>query len=179
MCLILLGSCSLAQNQEQVLLKVMEEEHRVEVYIGGELFTAYRYEATLEKPVLYPVNAPGGITVSRGFPLEPRGKERIDHPHQVGLWFNFGDVNGMDFWNNSMAVPDERKGYYGRIIHQGIEEANSGNKIGVLEVNMDWVAPDNEQAEKLLQEHEVPPLADEQEEALDEIMKAAQDELVR
>jgi hypothetical protein len=153
MCLILLGSCSLAQNQEQVLLNVMEEEHRVEVYIGGELFTAYRYEATLEKPVLYPVNAPGGITVSRGFPLEPRGKERIDHPHQVGLWFNFGDVNGMDFWNNSMAVPDERKGHYGRIIHQGIEEANSGNKIGVLEVTMDWVAPDNEQAEKLLKEH--------------------------
>ncbi|MCJ7625780.1 MAG: trimethylamine methyltransferase family protein [Anaerolineaceae bacterium] len=36
-----------------------------------------------------------------------------------------------------------------------------------------------EQAEKLLQDHEAPPLADEQEEALDEIMKAAQDELVK
>lgn len=36
-----------------------------------------------------------------------------------------------------------------------------------------------EQAEKLLQDHEVPPLAKEQEEALDEIMKAAHDELVK
>jgi hypothetical protein len=148
-----LASCSLAQNKEQVMLEVQEEQQRVEVHIGGELFTAYRYDAELEKPVLYPVYAPGGIAVTRGFPLEPRAKERIDHPHHVGLWFNFGDVNGFDFWNNSLAVPAERKGHYGRIIHAGIVEATSSGNRGVLEVKMDWVAPDNDRAEKLLGEH--------------------------
>jgi hypothetical protein len=133
-----LASCSLAQNKEQVMLEVQEEQQRVEVHIGGELFTAYRYDAELEKPVLYPVYAPGGIAVTRGFPLEPRAKERIDHPHHVGLWFNFGDVNGFDFWNNSLAVPAERKGHYGRIIHAGIVEATSSGNRGVLEVKTAW-----------------------------------------
>jgi len=148
-----LGSFSQAQDKEQVMLVVKEEKQRVEVHIGGEMFTAYRYDMELEKPVLYPVHAPGEIVVTRGFPLEPRGKERIDHPHQVGLWFNYGDVNGMDFWNNSFAVPAERKGNYGRIIHRGIVEARSGESQGVLEVNMEWVAPDKDQAEILLGEH--------------------------
>ena len=148
-----LSSCSPAQEKQQVWLKVLEEEHRVEVYMGGELFTAYRFDSDLEKPVLYPVQAPGGIVVTRGFPLEPRGKERADHPHHVGLWFNYGDVNGKDFWNNSRAVPDERKEQYGRILHGSIEEASSGDTQGVLKVSMEWVAPDNDQAEKLLEEH--------------------------
>jgi hypothetical protein len=148
-----LGSFSQAQDKEHVMLLVKKEEQRVEVHIGGKMFTAYRYDAELEKPVLFPIHAPGDITVTRGYPLEPRGKERIDHPHHVGLWFNFGDVNGMDFWNNSLAVPAERKGNYGRIIHGEIVEASSGNKLGVLEVKMNWVAPDNDQAEILLGEH--------------------------
>lgn len=153
-CLILfLCSGSMAQNKQEVVLHVKKEEHRIEVFIGGEMFTVYRYDPDLEKSVLYPVYAPGGITVTRGFPLETRAKERIDHPHHVGLWFNFGDVNGMDFWNNSSAVPDDRKGHYGRILHSKIAEARSGKKQGVLEVLMDWVAPDNEHAQILLQEH--------------------------
>ena len=38
------------------------------------------------------------VSPSRGaFPLYLRPGERIDHPHHVGLWFNYGDVNGLDF----------------------------------------------------------------------------------
>ena len=58
----------------------------------------------LKKPVLYPLRAASGTVVTRGFPLEPRPGERVDHPHHVGLWFNYGDVNGLDFWNNSDAI---------------------------------------------------------------------------
>lgn len=151
--ILCLSSCSLAQDEKEVVLTVMEEEQRVEVYIGGEFFTAYRYDRDLEKTVLFPVNAPGGITLTRGYPLEPRAKERIDHTHHVGLWFNYGDVNGMDFWNNSRAVPEERKGLYGRILHGKILKASSGSQQGVLEVLTDWVAPDNEHAQKMLEEH--------------------------
>jgi hypothetical protein len=61
-------------------------------------------------------------------------------------------VNGKDFWNNSRAIPKERKEHYGRILHQRVVDASSGSKQGVLKVEMLWVAPDTEQAEKLLKE---------------------------
>ena len=149
----LLAVCmACAQKPDAVQLKVLKDQSRVEVYMDGEFFTAYRYESTLEKPILYPVLAPSGAAVTRGFPLDPRPNERVDHPHQVGFWFNYGDVNGFDFWNNSYAVPAEEKGHYGRIIHRGIETAESGPGKGVLIVKMDWMAPDAEQAERLLEE---------------------------
>lgn len=147
----LLVSFAMAQDMENVQLVSLEEQQRIEVYMAGELFTVYRYDKDLEKAILYPVLAPGGLVLSRGYPLETRAKERIDHPHHVGLWFNFGDVNGMDFWNNSKSVPNHRKEGYGRIVHREIRNARSGKK-GVLEVAMDWMAPDNKEAQTLLSE---------------------------
>ena len=150
--LILTQSLLPAQRMDPVRLKVMDEPQGVEVYLSGALFTTYRYGAELEKPILFPVLAPGGNEITRGFPLEPRAGERIDHPHHVGLWFNYGDVNGYDFWNNSRAIPLDRKGGYGRIIHDRILKVSSGENSGVLEVSMDWMAPDTDRAKKLLRE---------------------------
>ncbi|MDX9812606.1 MAG: PmoA family protein [Bacteroidales bacterium] len=110
---------------------------KVDVFIGGAFFTSYRYPASLEKPFLYPVCAPGGEVLTRGFPLEPRKGERVDHPHHIGIWFNHGNVNGLDFWNNSSAIPDEKKDSYGHIVHSKIIKAEGG-KTGVLEVEMTW-----------------------------------------
>jgi len=145
-------SSGIAQANDSVNFKLKKYMDRVEVHVGGELFTAYRFEPSLEKPVLFPIHAPDGTIVTRGYPIAPREKERVDHPHHVGLWFNFGDVNGFDFWNNSNAVPYERKAAYGRIVHRFIEKAETSGKDGLLKVKMDWMAPDNEQAEKLLEE---------------------------
>lgn len=118
-----------------------EGEKKVEVYLGEELFTAYYYPGTIEKPVLYPINASGGIEITRGFPLAPRPGERIDHPHHIGHWMNYGDVNGLDFWNNSSAIPADKKSKYGTVRHTGITALKEGKKQGVLEVTMDWLAP--------------------------------------
>jgi hypothetical protein len=59
----------------------------------------------------------------------------VDHPHHVGLWFSFGDVNGLDFWNNSYAVPADRKPRYGSIRHRQITHIENGE----LAVACDWV----------------------------------------
>lgn len=75
--------------------------------IGGKLFTSYTYNNTIDKPVLYPLLTASGKIVTRGFPVAPRPFERTDHPHHIGLWFNYGDVNGLDFWNNSYAIKQE------------------------------------------------------------------------
>jgi hypothetical protein len=136
---------SLAAEVEVIHLP---EEKRVNILMDGQLFTSYIYPDDLEKPVLYPVMAPGNIELTRGFPLEPRAFERTDHPHHVGIWFNYGDVNGLDFWNNSYRVPEDRKDRYGTIRHREVVGTESG-KTGELQVQAEW---QNAAGETLLEE---------------------------
>jgi hypothetical protein len=112
---------------------------RVDVTIDGKPFTSYVFERAQKKPFLYPLRTAGGTVVTRGFPLDPRPNERTDHPHHIGLWFNYGDVNGLDFWNNSDAIPAARAAKMGTIVHKRIVEASSGNDKGGLHVEMDWM----------------------------------------
>ena len=112
---------------------------KVDILYDGHLFTSYIYPDDLEKPTLYPIYTSSGIVITRGFPRDPRPNERIDHPHHVGLWFNFGDVNGLDFWNNSYAIPADQKSKYGSIKHRQIIKTKSGKKEGVLVTTSDWV----------------------------------------
>src|SRR5690606_23974360 len=79
-----------------------------------------------------------GIVVTRGYPLEPRPGERVDHPHHVGLWLNYQDVNGLDFWNNSTAIPYERRKSYGTIYHDRVIRKEASEKNAVLEVQALW-----------------------------------------
>jgi hypothetical protein len=126
-----------------------EAESKVDVLVDGQLFTSYLYPTTIQKPVLYPIRTATGQAITRGFPLEPTPGERVDHPHHVGLWFNYGDVNGLDFWNNSDAIPAERAASYGTIVHREIRGTESGAGKGALDVTMEWV---NNEGKALLRE---------------------------
>ena len=53
--------------------------------------------------------------VTRGFPLQPKPGEPTDHPHHIGCGSHYENVNGLDFWNNSYAIPKEKKHLYGWI----------------------------------------------------------------
>ncbi len=118
-----------------------ESEHRVDVLVNGEPFTSYIWPDSVKKPVLYPLRTANGTIVTRGYPLDPRPGERVDHPHQVGLWFNHGDVNGFDFWNNSEAIKPQERGKFGAIRHSKIKRVTSAKTSGELEVEMEWMAP--------------------------------------
>ena len=117
-----------------------ESARRVDVVIDGKPFTSYIWPENLAKPVLYPLRAADGTVVTRGFPLEPRPGERIDHPHHVGLWFNYGNVNDFDFWNNSYAIKKEDAHKMGNILQRKIAAAKSGNEKGELIVETDWIS---------------------------------------
>jgi hypothetical protein len=125
-----------------VQIAVKEANRRVDVLVDGQPFTSYIWPTTLKKPVLYPIRTAKGTLVTRGFPLDPRPGERVDHPHHVGLWFNYGNVDGYDFWNNSDAIELQNRGKMGTIVHRAIAVAKSGAEEGVLETDSDWVAPD-------------------------------------
>jgi hypothetical protein len=128
-----------ALNAQPLKVKLVRDDskRKVDVMVGDKLFTSYQYPENMEKPYLYPVVAPSGSVVTRGFPLEARKGERVDHPHHIGLWFNHGNVNGLDFWNNSSAIPEARKNMYGHIVVTGIVKAKSGKKAS-LTVTSEW-----------------------------------------
>jgi len=131
-----------ANGKTGVQLVVKEADRRVDVLVDGKPFTSYIWPTTLKKPVLYPLRTSAGTVVTRGFPLEPRAGERVDHPHHVGLWLNHGDVNGFDFWNRSDAIPAKDAVKYGTIVHRAIKSAKSGADKGELQVTEDWTTPD-------------------------------------
>ncbi|QRR01209.1 DUF6807 domain-containing protein [Dyadobacter sandarakinus] len=141
--LLALGLTSGLAVAQKVELVTNEKEKKVEVSIDGKPFTAYYYPGpdVLKKAVLYPVQTDKGTIVTRGWPLDPRPGERVDHPHHVGIWLNYEDVNGNDYWNNSDAV-DHNKRPYGTIIHTGIKSAKGGKDKGALTVTADWVDKD-------------------------------------
>jgi len=138
-CTMSLFSFSNLFAQKQVAFVQNEKEQKIDVMIDGKFFTAYLYGNKIDKPVLFPLVTASGTTVTRGFPLATRANERTDHPHHIGMWFNYGDVNGLDFWNNSDAIKAEEKSKYGSIRHQKIVAVKPGKRNGELEVSSNWV----------------------------------------
>jgi hypothetical protein len=139
------GTPSMQTSSDPNYVEVVprETDRRVDVLVGGKPFTSYVWPTTLKKPVLFPLRSANGVVVTRGYPLEPRPGERVDHPHHAGLWFNYGDVNGLDFWNNSDAIPAAQASKYGTISHRSVRSVKSGVGEGVLETTEEWVTPDN------------------------------------
>ena len=130
-----------AQQKANVVIKNIPGQHKIDVTIGGQPFTSLLYPDTLEKPVLFPLRAANGTVVTRGFPLNPKPGEPTDHPHHIGLWFNFENVNGLDFWNNSYAIPQNKKSQYGWIRTDKISQTKSG-KTGIITYHANWTKQD-------------------------------------
>lgn len=135
---------------DRVTVAVDDVQRRVDVSIDGQPFTSYIWPERLKKPVLYRLRTAKGTILTRGFPLEPRAGERIDHPHQVGLWFTYENVNGIDFWNNSEAIQPQDAPKMGTIRQRGIVAARGGSDEGELEVEADWLTSTKK---VLLREH--------------------------
>ena len=131
---VLFATCLQAQK---VQFKQVDKDKKVEVFVDNKFFTAFIYPDNMEKQSLNPIISSSGKIITRGYPLQPRPFERTDHPHHVGMWFNFGDVNGLDFWNNSFAITAAEKTKYGKIAFDKIVSLNS--KLGKLIVSANWI----------------------------------------
>ena len=145
---LLLAPVLLRAQQLPVKVQADPSHRTVTITASGQPFTTFLYPDTLEKPVLYPIYAADGQLITRGFPLNPRPGEPVDHPHHVGLWFNYENVNGLDFWNNSYAIPVAKKSQYGWI-HTDNVKTTSGTK-GSLTFDARWT---NQAGNTLLAEH--------------------------
>ncbi|MBM1105156.1 PmoA family protein [Aurantibacter crassamenti] len=126
-----------------ITLENNEADKKVTVHVDGKLFTSYLYSddiSVLKKTTLYPIIAANGETITRGYPLNTRPNERTDHPHHIGAWLNFGDVNGLDFWGNSdeIKTPKEK---LGTIRHDKIISLENGAGSATMIVTANWLNP--------------------------------------
>ncbi len=121
------------------------DKKRVDVFIDDAHFTSYLFSeagSSMKKPILYPLNTATGINIARGWPFDNKAGERVDHPHHAGHWFNYGDVNGIDFWNHSTSTPADRLDHMGTIVHRTVKQTANGKSQGNFEVVADWLRPD-------------------------------------
>jgi len=137
-------------NQLPIELKVNGAEKKVDVMVDGKLFTSYIYPDNVKKPVLWPVMSPAENMLTRSFPMVNKEGDRTDHPHHVGIWLNYGDVNGLDFWNNSEAIPPEKRDGFGTIYHKSIDKVENGTGTAQLSTSAVWKSPENR---AMLDEH--------------------------
>ena len=116
-------------------VKLTQGETSIKVDIDGQPFTELFYGPDTHKPYLHPIRAASGTVVTRSYPMAEVEGERKDHPHHQGLWFNHGNVNGVDFWSSSGARQRENSG---RIALNRIVRVTSGEKGGSLVAMFDW-----------------------------------------
>lgn len=151
--LLLVGIAMTAQAQTIKLVDAKDKK-QVDVTVDGQPFTSYVYWDNQKKPILYPLRTSKGTIVTRGFPLEKVAGERTDHPHHISVWFNYGNINGVDFWNTPPEGVTRDRGAlekFGMIKHTAVKASKGGKGKGQLDVSMDWIMPDGS---KILQQDE-------------------------
>ncbi|GAA4093985.1 hypothetical protein GCM10022392_15690 [Mucilaginibacter panaciglaebae] len=143
------STLTFAQKAQTVSVIQAANEKKVNVLIGGKPFTSFLYPDDLEKPVLYPIRDADGTVVTRSFPLDKREGDPTDHPHHIGLWFDYENLNGLDFWNNSYAIPAAKKNKYGWIRTEKVTGTKSGT-TGILAYKANWT---NQAKQVILEEN--------------------------
>lgn len=129
----------------------------IEFKVGKEVVATYAIAEKVAKPYLYPVLAPNGVPVTRGYPMKPAAPmETVDHVHQKSVWFCHGDVipegidlkvksankadKGVDFWSESKDATGARHGKI-RCVKVGEPKQHAKNHASV-ETHNEWLTPD-------------------------------------
>jgi len=124
-----------AQGQPKHIVSVQDVGGRIEISVAGEPFTTYWYADVPARPYFWPVLAPGGVPVTRAWPMrEDVPDETRDHIHHRSMYFAYGDVNGADNWSEEPG--------HGRTVHRSVEELVSGPVFGRFRALSDWTFSD-------------------------------------
>jgi hypothetical protein len=121
----------LLAEQSKPEVQLIQGDNKVDVMIGGKLFTSYIYGSNLTKPVLVPIRTPSGIEINRRHPLGKKDGASTDHQHHIGIFFAVDRVNGINFWRNTSPLP--------QIKNIRITELTSGAGKGELSAIMHWM----------------------------------------
>ncbi len=112
-------------------VEFIKSKNKIDVMVGGRLFTSYVYGNELTKPMLVPLLSPSGIEVTRRNPLTEMKGGSDDHQHHVGIFFAVDKVNGINFWNNAAPPP--------QIKHIETTQVAGGTGKGKISAVMQWI----------------------------------------
>ena len=86
-------------------VQLQASENQVAVKVGGQHFTTYDFK-TYEKPILFPVNGPGQVRMTRNWPMvKDTPGEETDHPHHKSIWVGH-HVDGVRYWEEKTGRVD-------------------------------------------------------------------------
>ena len=139
-------------DAQTVKITENKEKKQYDVTVDGQPFTSYVFWDNQKKPILYPLRTAKGTIVTRGYPLEKVAGERTDHPHHISSWFNYGNINGVDFWNTPPEGVTRDRGViekFGTIKHRTAGVVKNGKGVAQMNTSMDWIMPDGS---KIMQE---------------------------
>ena len=125
-------------KQTSPKVRFVKGAEKIDVMIGGKLFTSYIYGDKLPKPSLVPVRSPSGIEVTRRHPLVELKGGSMDHLHHVGLFFCVDRVNGSNFWN----YYKHPEGKQPKIKHIKTRGMTPGSGKGELATTSRWIDKD-------------------------------------
>src|SRR6266478_1194891 len=125
------GSARAADSKDGVQITQLDDRLRIE--INGELFTEYHFN-NVSRPFLYPVLGPEGLPMTRDWPMKEADNEEHDHKHHRSLWFDHGEMNGVDFWSEEPRA--------GRTIHEEFTEDKARRESGIIRSKNKYVSPD-------------------------------------
>lgn len=111
---------------------------RIAVEIDGKAYTDFFLAADGNKPYVYPLRTAGGVIVTRHYPMEEFPGETRDHPHQRGLFFAHGEVNGYNFWATEPGTKSPKKA---RMALKKVVEARGGKSSGRIQAVFDGLDP--------------------------------------
>ncbi|MGA8030174.1 MAG: PmoA family protein [Bryobacteraceae bacterium] len=138
-CMSLIGALHL---NAQVELKSVGDDH-ISIHINGQPFSDFHIGNSYPKPYLAPLRSATGLIVTREYPMQTVEGESRDHPHHRGLWIGYGDVSGVNFWENdpSSKTSPENPATKGSVVLQSLGQAISGSKSGSVTASFNWQAP--------------------------------------
>ncbi len=126
----------------QVDLRAVGNDH-VAVVINGQPFSDFYTGPNYVKPFLSPLRSPSGIVVTRRWPMETVAGESRDHPHHRGLWIGYGDVSGINFWENepNSGTSKGNPAVKGKVVLRKLDALEPGVNSGRIIATFGWEAP--------------------------------------
>jgi hypothetical protein len=148
--LVLVGVAPAPLLAQPEAVSLTRDGDTIQVAIGGTPFTTYHFDRRTAKAYLQPLRNASGLVVTRDFPIGdaiPAGHEhdRSLEPHQRGMYFAHGDINGFNFWSEEVFSKYYGDGYhaaFGRMVLRKIEEVRSGRSFGTIRATFDLEGPD-------------------------------------
>jgi hypothetical protein len=150
--LVLVGiaAVNLSAQGQQEAVSFQRQGNSIQVAIGGKPFTTYHFDPGTAKAYLQPLRNASGVIVTRGFPIGdtiPAGHEHDGslEPHQRGMYFAHGDINGLNFWSEEVFSKYYGNAYhaaFGRMVLRKIEEVTRGPLFGTIRATFDLEGPD-------------------------------------